>query len=87
MLLTFGESIVALEGLGGHALGSWKSPVSHEVWLRDFLPEDLKDVRVIIYGYDTDLHGKRNWKTTITELAKSMLDALGLVRDDAVSTF
>ncbi|RDW91018.1 hypothetical protein BP5796_02183 [Coleophoma crateriformis] len=71
--------IVAVHGLGGHALGSWKSPTSHNVWLRDFLPEDVEDVRVMTYGYDTDLKvGK--WKNTIYDLANSMLNAVHSVR-------
>ena len=53
------------------------------MWLRDFLPKDIKDVRIIIYGYDTNLREPK-WKTTIFELAKSMLEGLRAVRDEAV---
>ncbi|KAI9773682.1 MAG: hypothetical protein M1840_006956 [Geoglossum simile] len=74
--------VVALPGLGGHALGSWRSPEGNDVWLRDFLPKDVKNVRTIIYGYDTNLRGA-DWKATIYEIAKSMLDNLRNVRDKA----
>ena len=78
------KSLVAIPGLGGHALGSWKSPTSHNVWLRDFLPTDLERVRTITYGYNTDLR-KGDWKTTIYRLAQSMLEDLRKIRDDTVS--
>ncbi|PCD23153.1 hypothetical protein AU210_014676 [Fusarium oxysporum f. sp. radicis-cucumerinum] len=49
--------IIAVPGLGSHALGSWKSPNSDDVWLRDFLPKDVPNIRVLLYGYDTSLQG------------------------------
>ncbi|KAK2017089.1 hypothetical protein LZ32DRAFT_577078, partial [Colletotrichum eremochloae] len=49
--------IIAVPGLGSHPLGSWKSPYSDDVWLRDFLPKDVPNIRVLIYGYDTTLPG------------------------------
>ncbi|KAK1964787.1 hypothetical protein LY78DRAFT_748137 [Colletotrichum sublineola] len=49
--------IIAVPGLGSHPLGSWKSPYSNDVWLRDFLPKDVPNIRVLIYGYDTTLPG------------------------------
>jgi hypothetical protein len=79
-------SLIVLPGLGGHAIGSWKAPDSNDVWLRDFLPKDIKNIRTIVYGYDTNLR-QANWKTTIFELAKSMLDSLQAVRNQAVSSF
>src|SRR5207248_451072 len=84
MLLTFVmESVVTVPGLGGHALGSWKSPEGHEVWLRDFLPKDIKKARIIAYGYDTSLR-EANWKSTIYRMAISMLESLRDIRDRAV---
>jgi hypothetical protein len=79
-------SIIAIPGLGGHALGSWKSPEGYEVWLRDFLPKDVKNVRTIIYGYDTNLR-EASWKNTIYQLANSMLDSLRSVRNKSVRQF
>ncbi|KAF2234249.1 hypothetical protein EV356DRAFT_415225, partial [Viridothelium virens] len=46
--------VIAVTGLAGHAFGSWAcSP--HQMWLRDFLPKDLKNIRVLIYGYNSQL--------------------------------
>jgi hypothetical protein len=30
------------------------------MWLRDSLPHDLPSARIIIYGYDTQLHGSES---------------------------
>lgn len=45
--------IVALTGLGGHALGLYKSPESNGMWLCDWL--DIPAARVVLYGYETIL--------------------------------
>jgi hypothetical protein len=47
-------SIIAVTGLGGHAFGSWAYSPRH-MWLRDFLPKDLPHVRVLTYGYNSQL--------------------------------
>lgn len=80
---------MALSGLGGHALGSWRSPTSWQVWLRDFLPIDMKDVRVLTYGYDTNIVSNKDniWKEQIHSLAVDMLNSLNDVRDQKVQYF
>ncbi|KAJ5887721.1 hypothetical protein N7495_007762 [Penicillium taxi] len=64
--------IIAIPGLGSHALGSWKSTDSDEVWLRDFLPNDLPNIRVLLYGYDTTLPGSLS-KQSIEDLGGTLL--------------
>ena len=53
------------------------------MWLRDFLPKDMERIRSVVYGYNTNLK-QGNWKTTIHDLAKSMLDSLRSIRDVTV---
>lgn len=41
---------------GGHAFGSWMhsrstQPPRTRMWLRDYLPEGIPNVGVLIYGY------------------------------------
>lgn len=55
-------SCVAISGLGGHAFGSFKERAGPHMWLRDSLPSDLTGARVMIYGYDTQLHGSHNFQ-------------------------
>ncbi|KAM5359278.1 hypothetical protein ACJA88_015171 [Fusarium oxysporum] len=65
--------VIAVPGLGSHALGSWKSPNSDDVWLRDFLPKDVPNIRVLLYGYDTVLPGSLS-KQSIEDLGGALLE-------------
>jgi predicted alpha/beta hydrolase family esterase len=71
--------IVAVTGLGGHALGSFRSTDGRFVWLRDVLPKTLPKARILTYGYDTALV-KNKSKESIRDLAKVFLDALAAFR-------
>jgi hypothetical protein len=66
---------IALTGLGGHALGSFRSANGQFVWLRDALPGTIPKARILTYGYDTKLQGDQS-KQSIGRLAKVFLDAL-----------
>ena len=49
-------SIIAISGLAGHAYGSWaRSP--EKMWLRDYLPRDAPNARILTYGYEATLQG------------------------------
>jgi hypothetical protein len=67
--------IVAVTGLGGHALGSFRSADGMSVWLRDFAPEDIPQARFITYGYDTAVVASDS-NQGIRELAHTLLDEL-----------
>jgi hypothetical protein len=69
------RSIVAITGLAGHALGSWRSPISNEVWLRDYLPKDIPNTRVLTYGYNTTILKSKS-KASIEHLALNFLESL-----------
>ncbi|KAF8542620.1 hypothetical protein BDD12DRAFT_802693 [Trichophaea hybrida] len=51
------DNIVAVTGLAGHAYGSWRNRKTHQMWLKDFLPHDIKNVRIMSYGYNSNLVG------------------------------
>lgn len=79
-------SIVAVPGLGSHAIGSFKSNHGWEVWLRDFLPTDIPACRVLLYGYDTQV-AESTSKASVGDLAKLLLAALKAFRyETAVRT-
>jgi hypothetical protein len=42
--------VVAVNDLGGHAFGSWTSHDTGKMWLKDFLPDDIKGIRIMSYG-------------------------------------
>ncbi|KAH7008807.1 hypothetical protein EDB80DRAFT_576244 [Ilyonectria destructans] len=75
--------VVAVPGLASHALGSWMSPTrdEDEVWLRDFLPPDIPNIRVLAYGYDTRLVNSESTEC-IQQLGTRFLELITTFRDD-----
>jgi hypothetical protein len=53
-------SIVAIHGLGGHAMNTWTHRPSKKMWLRDFLPGDIPNARVMTFGYDARVIDSRS---------------------------
>jgi hypothetical protein len=53
--LTHKDSIVALHGLNGHREKTWIAENGVH-WLRDLLPEDLPQARILCWGYDANTH-------------------------------
>jgi hypothetical protein len=48
-----------VHGLSGHAFGSWAYVDPQDqgtvMWLRDFLGEDVDNIRILVYGYEARL--------------------------------
>ncbi|KAK8084091.1 hypothetical protein PG996_002872 [Apiospora saccharicola] len=76
--------IVAIHGITGDAYDTWKAP-SGELWLKDFLPEDLPGARVYSYGYDADVFFTKG-TGNIETFARTLLENLKqeLLDDDQV---
>lgn len=77
-------SLIAVCGLSAHAFGSWKphSP-SYTMWLRDILPLDFPEFRVLTWGYESDLKdpiADRN----ITSFSRQLLMAIRGARELAI---
>ncbi|KAF8246854.1 hypothetical protein K440DRAFT_317469 [Wilcoxina mikolae CBS 423.85] len=66
-------NIIAIHGLNGHAFNTWTC--GDRMWLRDFLPEQVSRVRVMTYGYNSNVWD-RSSTTTIPEFAQGLLGAL-----------
>ncbi|KDN71371.1 putative phosphorylase superfamily protein [Colletotrichum sublineola] len=47
--------IVAIHGLNGHREHTWTA-TGDKHWLRDFLPTDLPNARILCWGYDANTH-------------------------------
>ncbi|PVF91600.1 hypothetical protein CPB86DRAFT_685132, partial [Serendipita vermifera] len=45
--------IVAIHGLDGHRERSWTA-ANGTMWLKDLLPLDIPNARILTYGYDSD---------------------------------
>lgn len=82
------HSIIAVHGFGGHAIGSWKSPSTFHVWLRDFLPHEtgIKNARILTYGYNTSIKNEEldPGKVTLESLSKEMLETISSLRSEDV---
>lgn len=71
-------SIVAVHGLGGHLFRTWTHK-SQCCWLRDLLPEDIPDARIMTFGYDANVIGSS--MNTFKDSAQLLLQHLLLKRD------
>ncbi|KAI1274336.1 hypothetical protein F5Y07DRAFT_390609 [Xylaria sp. FL0933] len=67
--------LVAVCGLGIHAFQTWKSSISEEMWLRDYLPTDIPNSRIILYGYNTKLQTSQS-KQSIGDLGDMLMENL-----------
>ncbi|KAK3367665.1 hypothetical protein B0H63DRAFT_489599 [Podospora didyma] len=52
--------IVAVHGLNGHREGTWTAEASQANWLRDLLPADIPNARILSYGYNSRTHNAEN---------------------------
>ncbi|KAI1440190.1 hypothetical protein F5Y02DRAFT_423283 [Annulohypoxylon stygium] len=63
--------IVAITGLGGKAFTSWQC-YDGSMWLRDHVPLDIPNSRVLIYGYSSDV-GNTDSITTLSEITENFI--------------
>ena len=70
---------VAVCGLGGHAFGSFKEKGTSYMWLRDSLPKDLPNLRVLLYGYESGLDGSDS-NQNVSVIAGSFIGHLRAIR-------
>jgi len=75
--------VVAVTGLAGHAYGSWRSQTTYKMWLKDFLPEDVTNVRIMTYGYDSTLVGSENSAMSLNDYKRNFIQQLGNARTAA----
>ena len=70
---------LAVCGLGGHAFGSFKEKGTPYMWLRDSLPDDMPNLRVLLYGFDSGLDGSDSNKN-VSVIADSFVGHLSFLR-------
>jgi hypothetical protein len=75
----FLTSVIAVTGLAGHAFGSWRAKGGSAMWLRDFLPKDIPNIRVLIYGFDSKLEGKET-TAGLSDYTTSFLQGLKTIQ-------
>lgn len=69
--------MVAVHGLNGGSDKTWTHQKSGKMWLRDFLPKALPDVRIMTYGYDAkfvNFTQKQDLRGIATKLLTELVD-------------
>jgi hypothetical protein len=79
--VSYNDSIVAVHGLGGDAIDTWTHPKSNAFWLKDFLPQQIPDARVLTFGYNAAAAFSESTAEVIDH-AKSLLASLVDKRDE-----
>ena len=74
------SSIVAVHGLCGDAFGTWTEEVSGKLWLRDFLPSQVPNTRIMSYGYDSFIAFSKS-EAELGDVAADLLNRLNDERD------
>jgi hypothetical protein len=54
-------SIVAIHGLGSSPDRAWVHKATNAMWLRDFLPKDIPEARIMTFNHDS------NWVSSALE--------------------
>ncbi|KAK3638982.1 hypothetical protein LTR56_012705 [Elasticomyces elasticus] len=70
-----GVDIVAIHGLGGDLYDTWKEKETGRIWLRDFLPVDIKDAHIMTFGYNASLAFTGS-VSRIEDFARALLESL-----------
>ena len=83
------NSIIAVHGLNGHAYGTWAhceagQPGFENMWLRDFLPDEVKQARILVYGYNSALLGSNTSVSSVKDFAHDLLQRIIDDRADQV---
>ena len=77
--------IVAVHGLGGHSYDTW----THDngiMWLRDLLPQDIHNARVMTWGYNSEPQTAKHFINMMTySHPNNLLSALYSLRKDTRS--
>jgi hypothetical protein len=65
--------VISVTGLAGHAFGSWKHHETHQMWLKDFLPRDVTNIRIMSYGYDSSLLGQSRAASKLLDFQRLLI--------------
>lgn len=67
-------SIVAVHGLGGHYEHTWTHE-NGQWWLKDFLPNQISNARILSYGYNAAVAFSKSI-STIENCARQLLNKI-----------
>ncbi|KAH0555801.1 hypothetical protein GP486_006255 [Trichoglossum hirsutum] len=67
--------VVAVHGLNGDPENTWTNHETGAFWLKDFLPQDVPNARIMTFGYNADV-AFGNTTSDIIDHAKDLLSSL-----------
>jgi len=70
-----GHSIVAVHGLNGDPVETWTHAKTKDSWLKDYLPSDIQNARILSFGYNADI-AFGNTTASIKDHAQDLLGSL-----------
>ncbi|KAF5239886.1 hypothetical protein FANTH_9779 [Fusarium anthophilum] len=73
--------VVAVHGLGGHLMKTWRHAETKASWLEEFIPKDIENARVMTYGYESQVAFSKS-TAGVEDFAKDLLARLAMVRQD-----
>ena len=71
-------SFVAVHGLNGHLTKTWTGADTGLCWLKDYLPSDIQNIRIMSYSYNADIA----FGNTTASLKDHAIDLLGSLMDE-----
>jgi len=57
--------------------------MTHKMWLKDFLPEHVKNIRIMTYGYDSSLIGDARSNARLIDHRRNFVQQLQNSRSSA----
>ncbi|KAF8530881.1 hypothetical protein BDD12DRAFT_914734 [Trichophaea hybrida] len=78
--------VIAVTGLAGHAFGSWRNRKTHQMWLKDLLPHDVQNIRIMTYGYDSRLVGQGKAENRLLDYQRLFIQDIENARSSVKKT-
>ncbi len=75
---------MAIHGINGHCIDSWKGDKTGTYWLRDLLPDKLPHARIMTFQYDGKVVGNKN-AYGVDGIAEQLLGLLVRYRGDVTT--
>lgn len=77
--------MIAVTGLAGHAFESWTNRDTNQMWLKDLLPHDFQNIRILSYGYDSSLDRQGNGGNKLVDYRRAFIEDIQNARNTTVS--
>lgn len=81
--LNIHHSIIAVHGLNGHAFNTWAMKKTNVMWLRDFLPRQIPEARIMTYGYNSKVSDSIA-NGSFRDFSVALLNSIDLIRTKEV---